>query len=82
MNSKFPEPPSSKPLKAAFGLEKYYADQIAVLNSVKNEISELRVIGKKSSMPFQKAIIVSIKSLLGLKETLKAYDMKYILKLD
>ena len=30
-------------------------------------------------MPFKKAILVSINSLLELKETLKAYNMMYIL---
>lgn len=55
MNSKFPEPPSHKPMKTAFGLEKFYKGQQSVLNSVKKEILELTVIRKKSMMPFPKS---------------------------
>ena len=35
MNSKYPQLPSNKPLKAGFGTEKYYNDQRNVLNFVK-----------------------------------------------
>lgn len=79
MNSKVPEPLSDKPLKAAFGKEKFYSDQKDLLNKVKKEISEMRVIGKKTMLPFQKGMLISINSLIGLHEELKCANIEYIL---
>lgn len=52
MNSKCSESSSSKPLIAPFDLEKYINYPTTLLNSAKEEISDLRVTDRKCTLPF------------------------------
>lgn len=80
MNSSLPIPPSSHPLKGGFGHPETFEKQKDILNKVTEVVSGMRVKGKKVLLPFQKGILVSIKSLLGLLEFLQCkFSIKYIL---
>lgn len=80
MNSNSPYPPTSNPLRAGFGLEEFYEKQMNILQKMETTISAMRVKGKKSLLPFQKGILVSISSLIGLLEEVKnIHGLKYIM---
>ncbi|GBM95119.1 hypothetical protein AVEN_46315-1 [Araneus ventricosus] len=79
MNSSKLHPPSNKPLQAGYGLEKYFSQQEQILQNMKEEMNGMRVQGKKSLLPFQKGILISISSLSGLWNDLKILKFSYIL---
>lgn len=79
MNSSKLHPPSNKPLRAGYGLEKYFSYQEKILRNIEREIDGMRIQGKKSLLPFQKGILISISSLSGLWNDLKKLKFSYIL---
>ncbi|GBO43434.1 Transposable element P transposase [Araneus ventricosus] len=79
MNSPKLHPPSNKPLQAGYGLEKYFSQQEQILQNMKEEMKGMRVQGKKSLLPFQKGILISISSLSGSWNDLKNFKFSYIL---
>lgn len=80
MNSNSPYPPNSQPLRAGFGLSQYHEKQTEILNEMETATRTMRVKGKKSLLPFQKGILISITSLVGLlAEAGAVHNLKYIL---
>lgn len=79
MNSNSPHSSSSHPMKTPFGLNSCMSEQLQVLSDVKDAIFHMRVSGKKHLLPFQKGILVSINSLLGLHEEIKRNGLTYIM---
>ncbi|GBO12587.1 Transposable element P transposase [Araneus ventricosus] len=79
MNSSKLHPPSNKPLQAGYGLEKCFSQQEQILQNMKEEMNGMRVQGKKSLLPFQKGILISISSFSGLWNDLKNLKFSYIL---
>ncbi|GBO09436.1 hypothetical protein AVEN_136201-1 [Araneus ventricosus] len=65
-------PPSNKPLQAGYGLEKSFSQQEQILQNMKEEMNGMRVQGKKSLLPFQKGILISISRATGFSSSLKA----------
>jgi len=68
---------SSKKMGCAFGI--HLDEQKSVLEKVASCVETMREIGRKSLLPFQKGLLMSIKSLLGLFEELKKIGVNYIL---
>lgn len=80
MNSSIPHSSNSHPMRAGFGFTPHFDKQAEVLNKMRNVTSTMRVKNKRSLLPFQKGIIISITSLFGLFEDVREmYDIKYIL---
>lgn len=76
-NSKVPEIDSRNRIKA-FGLA--VEEQNDIINKMNDNILQLRASGKKVLLPFQKGILLSNKSLVGLYDYLKDnYNFRYIL---
>lgn len=76
-NSKIPVSDSRNRLKA-YGLA--LTEQNEILNNMELTVNSLKVIGSKTKLPFQKGIIVSIRSLKLLFQELKQeFDIKYLL---
>jgi hypothetical protein len=79
MNSKRPLS-NIRLINSAFGItDDILKEQKEVLRKVKHEVENMRVVGKKSILPFQKGIIISISSLIDLYEEQKSKGIKYIM---
>ena len=62
------------------GLEVHYGEQIEALSKFYNTVTNLRVKGKKSLMPWQHGVRTSTNAILKLYELFKnTYGMKFIL---
>lgn len=80
MNSSIPHSSNSHPMRAGFGFMPHFDKQAEVLNKMRNVTSTMRVNNKRSLLPFQKGIIISITSIFRLFEDVREmYDIKYIL---
>ena len=65
------------PLKCAYGLKK--EEQDAALLKMANMISKARVKNRKGLLPFQKGILIGIKSLMAMFQELKSrYPIRYL----
>ena len=75
-NSAFPI--SKKKLGCAFG--KHFSEQSAILDQVSTCVETMHAIGKKSLLPFQKGMLISINALKGLYQDLKSFHhIEYLL---
>jgi hypothetical protein len=64
---------------AACGFGIHIDEQMSVLDRMRNNISSLRVIGKKTLLPFQKGFLISIASTKGLFAELKSEGKQCLL---
>jgi hypothetical protein len=65
--------------KVACGLGIHIDTQMSVLESMRNNISSLRVVGKKTLLPFQKGILISIASTKSLFAEISSEGHKCLL---
>jgi len=65
--------------KLACGLGIHQEEQLSILDQMKNSISTMRVIGKKSLLPFQKGILISIASTKGLFKEVSDQGLQFLL---
>jgi hypothetical protein len=65
--------------KLACGLGVHLNDQMQILDQMEESISTMRVIGKKSLLPFQKGILTSIASTKGLLLEISMQGKEYLL---
>jgi len=65
--------------KLGCGLGIHIEEQVSVLDEMRSYISNLRVIGKKSLLPFQKGFLISISSTKALYKELSSEGIKCLL---
>ena len=64
-------------LKCAFGI--HFEDQVDALNSMLKMTEKMRIKKRKGLLPFQKGIIIGIRSLIGLFEKLnETFEVRYL----